>query len=255
MMKLGMLLALPEAWEPEKNMQKLEKMAEDAAAKGVDLLMTCEGYLDGYCSAKTGIAEKLTGELRERFESMAQPNDSIYLKRASEICKKHHMGLIFGLMTLEDGKIYNTAVLFDVNGEEIGRYHKTHLYAHDVNYDPGHNFPVFDTRWGKIGMLICADRRWPEAARSLRVQGAEMLLIPTWGFHGPNNTCFMRTRAYENECWLAFCHPLLSFICNPKGEVEAGLQSSEEGILVHDIDPTRCGHDMYDMRRTDIYVL
>ena len=158
-----------------------------------------------------------------------------------------------GLTTSEEGKYYNTAILFGSDGQEIGRYHKSHLYVHDLNYEPGNDFPVYDTPWGKIGMLICADRRWPEAARSLRVRGAEMILIPTYGMRHETNTMWMRTRAYENECFLAFCHPNVSYICNPEGDIDAWLESNVPGLLVHDIDNSRCLHEMFDMRRTYIY--
>ena len=252
-MRLGMLRVMPEPWNPEGNMAVLEAMVKEAADKVVDVLMTCECFLDGYCVSKTGVPGRMSGELRERFESMAQPEDSPYLQKASQLCQQYSIGMIFGLSTLEDGKIYNTAVLFGKDGREIGRYHKSHLYVHDLNYEPGNDFPVYDTPWGKIGMLICADRRWPEAARTLRVRGAEMILIPTYGMRHEVNTMWMRTRAYENECYLAFCHPNVAYICNPLGEIDAWLESNVPGILVHDIDPAKCRHEMFDMRRTDIY--
>lgn len=252
-MRLGMMRVTPEAWNPEANMAILESMAQEAADKGVDLLMMGECFLDGYCVAVDGLDGRFTGELRERFESMAQKADSPYIARAKALCRKHNMGMIFPLSTWENGEVYNTALLLDRNGEEIGRYHKTHLYSQDLNYAPGEDFPVFDTEWGKIGMLICADRRWPEAARTLRVRGAQMLLIPTYGMRGEANTAWMRTRAYENECYLAFCHPHVGYICNPDGEVEAYLESNVPGILVHDITPRPAQEQMFYLRRTDIY--
>ncbi|NLI22204.1 MAG: carbon-nitrogen hydrolase family protein [Clostridiales bacterium] len=252
-MRLGLLRATPDPWDPESNMELLERMAPEMAAKGVELLVTCECFLDGYCADRTNVKEKFSGELRRRFESMAQPDGCEAVRRAGELCMRLRMGMVLGLSTLENGLIYNTALLLGPDGKEIGRYHKTHLYEQDLNYEPGNGFPVFQTPWGPVGLLICADRRWPEAGRALRVGGAELILIPTYGMRHEANTCWMRTRAYENECYVAFCHPASALICNPAGEVEAQLLSNVPGILAHDVNLQKCGHEMLDLRRTDIY--
>ncbi len=252
-MRLGLLRATPEPWNPKANVGALESAAPAAAAAGVELLATCECFLDGYCADRTDVKERFTGALRARFEAMAQPDDGEPVKQVRALCKKLRMGMVLGLSTLEGGLIYNTALLLGPDGNEIGRYHKTHLYEQDLNYAPGGGFPVFDTPWGKIGLLVCADRRWPEAARALRLGGAELIVIPTYGMRHEANTCWMRTRACENECFIAFCHPETAFVCNPAGDVEARLESNVPGILVHDADLSRCGHEMLDLRRTDLY--
>ena len=109
----------------------------------------------------------------------------------------------------------------------------------------------------KIGMLICADRRWPEAARSLKKQGAEMILIPTYGVHHARNLAWMCTRAYENECWLAFAHPNQSFIIDPEGYVDAFLTGNVSSILIHDFAPSKSeslARGMFSLRRPDLYI-
>lgn len=253
-MRIGLMRVMPEPWNLESNMSTLEKSMQEAASKGVELLMTCECFLDGYCVSKTGVRGRMEGELRLRFESMVQDKNSAYLSRVSQLCREYGMGLILGVSTLEEGKIYNTAIFYGTDGEEIGRYHKTHLYSHDLNYVPGEAFRVFETRWGRLGILICADRRWPEAARTLRVRGAQMILLPTYGMRHEANTMWMRTRAYENECWLAFCHPDVGYICDANGDIAAWLESNVPGILVHDIDlSVGANEKMFDLRGRDIY--
>ena len=245
-MRIGLMKAMPEFYNLRRNMDTLKIMAEKAAVEGVELLMTCECYLDGYCA-------KLEQTDQVKLRSVALADDSDLLAEARDLCARLHMGLILGYSSLQTEGVLNTALLIGPDGREIGRYHKTHLYAHDTKYMPGQGFPVYDTPWGRIGMLICADRRWPEASRELKKKGAEMILIPTYGMHHERNMEWMCTRAYENECYLAFAHPEQSFICNPSGVVEARLDSNRPGILVHDIDISACSNDMFSLRRTDLY--
>ena len=101
--------------------------------------------------------------------------------------------------------------------------------------------------------MICADRRWPETARTLRLQGAKLILNPTYGFRGDFNTTMMRTRAYENQCFIAFTHPTEGLVTNPKG----GVQAQEEGgpgVLIVDIDLTKAKNDNHIRdRRPELY--
>jgi len=254
-MRLGILRMVPKAWDPEYNFKAFEPMARKAAAEGVEVLVTCECFLDGYSAQFGTVNERFTGEEYERFLSVSQKDDSPYLVQLRALCKELHMGVVFGYSSLTENGVKNTALFLDQEGEEIGRYHKTHWeeHDHDDNFVKGDSLPVFDTKWGRVGLLICADRRWPEAARTLRCKGAQILLIPTYGGRGEDNTCWMRTRAFENEFFLAFCHPTISYICNPQGYVEACLESNVPGILVHDIDLSQCNDEMFRVRRTDLY--
>jgi len=245
-MRLGLLKVVPKYFEIEYNLEMLRKMVKRAVEDGVELLVTCETYLDGYCA-------HLPGMTLERLTSVAQKDDSPILSEVRQLCRDNKIGMIFGYSSITDAGIKNTAMLIGDDGCEIGRYDKTHLLYHDEIYAGGEGFPVFETKWGRIGMLICADRRWPEAARALRCNGAEMILIPTYGFHNDLNRWLMCARSYENECFVAFAHPEQSFICNPDGRIEAYLESSTPGILVHDIDVSKCKKEMFSYRRTDLY--
>ena len=114
-----------------------------------------------------------------------------------------------------------------------------------------------------VGIVICADRRWPENIRCLALQGAQIILNPTWGFKGDLNTAIIRTRAYENGIPVCFTHPTQSLICDGRGEVVALLESSGPGVLVHDLDlawkpakppkPDRAWSHPSTFRRPDLY--
>ncbi len=246
-MRIGLLQTTPRDLDPAYNAAFLEKMARRAAEDGVELLMTCECYMDGYCA-------RLEEVDAARLRTVALPADSPYLARVRALCRELKMGMILGYTALEGDEMKNTALLLGPDGEEIGRYCKMHLHAHDKKFAPGDSFPVFDTPWGRVGMLICADRRWPEAARSLRIQGAEMILIPTYGVCHERNFAWMCTRAYENECYLAFCHPQQSFVFDSGGHVLSFLQTNVPSVLVCDIDVENRDSGMFELRRTDAYV-
>jgi len=99
---------------------------------------------------------------------------------------------------------------------------------------------VFDSPWGKLGVLICFDRQFPEAARALALAGALLLAVPSNGMYGGINDHMMMTRAYENAAYLAFAHPLDSLIISPGGRViAANEEAGREEVVVRRIDLTR----------------
>ncbi|MEK7409213.1 MAG: carbon-nitrogen hydrolase family protein [Acidobacteriota bacterium] len=228
--RLGLFSAMPVKWDVAANWRTFEETLERHAGQRCDLIVTPECFLDGYA-----VADKNWS--RERFEGIAQdPDGSPYLIRLRELARKHRAWILFGYTERRQDKFYNAAVLVDREGRHAGRYYKTHLQEHDLRFAPGEDLPVFETPWGKVGVLICADRRWPEAARVLRLRGARLTLIPSYGMWHLDNEWWMRTRAYENENFLAFAHPNVAFVADPKGAIVARLQSNVPGILVCDLD-------------------
>lgn len=139
------------------------------------------------------------------------------------------------------------------NGNIRGIYRKTHLLDHDTVYLPGKDLPVWETPFGTIGIMICADRRWPETPRTLRVRGARLIMNPSYGMHHIDNEWWMRTRSYENEIYICFTHPEVALVTGPCGRIEAKLVSSLPDVLVHDIDMADMPDVMYRHRRPDLY--
>jgi predicted amidohydrolase len=107
--------------------------------------------------------------------------------------------------------------------------------------------------------MICADRRWPETARTLRLQGARLILNPTYGFFNDLNVAMMRTRSYENQCFIAFTHPQQSLVTDPRGAVVARqdaqeAEAREPHVLLCDIDMSQAKDDNHlQDRRPEIY--
>jgi predicted amidohydrolase len=102
--------------------------------------------------------------------------------------------------------------------------------------------------------MICADRRWPEVARCLRLQGARLILNPTYGWRGNFNTAMMRTRAFENQCFIVFTHPLESLVTGPNGQVLTSEAGKNPGIFITGVDLAKALDDNHLRdRRPEIY--
>ena len=246
--RVGLIKFMPKKWNLKYNWGQFEKLAVRTAEEGVQLICTSECMLDGYVpTLKKSWSKK---RFREISQSLTGDN---YLRRAKELARECKVHIIFGFTELGKGGSYNSAALIDDKGKLSGCYHKTHLPAQDVKFLPGKGLPVFDTSLGKIGILICADRWWPEAARTLLIKGAELIMIPMYGSWDINNEWAMRTRSTENECFLCVIDPNVAFICDPAGNLLAKLQSNVPDVLVHDIDMSVIPKFRMGLRRPDIY--
>ncbi|MCB9770541.1 MAG: hypothetical protein H6752_20270 [Candidatus Omnitrophica bacterium] len=248
LLTIGQLRGVPPKWEVEKNFQTFLDILPEASQKGVDVLITPECWLDGYAAPdKTSTPEKL--------REVAQDLDtSPYLARVAKEADERDMYICFGFTSLEHGCIYNTAALWDRDGKLVGVYHKTHLQTHDLQYSFGEALPVWDTEFGPVGTMICADRRWPETARTLRVKGAKLILNPTYGMCHLENEWWMRTRGYENQCYIAFTHPKVGFVVGPKGEIVGKGEGEEPALNVVEIDLSKAKDDNHIRdRRPELY--
>lgn len=251
--RLALLRAVPVKWDLDANFKTFLSGVDLAVEQKAELLITPECWLDGYASPAADSTP-------ERIRGIAQDLDSSpYLAKVAALSRKHRLSICFGFTSLEDGQAYNAAGLWDAGGKLVGVYHKTHLQTHDLQYAPGRGLPVWPTAWGKVGIMICADRRWPETARTLRLQGAKLILNPTYGMRNDLNEAMMRTRSYENQCFIAFAHPQQSLVTDPDGRViakenAAASEQSIPRILICDIDLSRAKDDNHlKDRRPEIY--
>ncbi len=245
--RLGLFTSVPVKWDLEANWRTFEQTAMEHAKDGVDLVVTPECFLDGYVAAAKDWEAK-------RFASIAQDVEtSPYIARLRGLASKLRTYIVLGFTEKSAGRIYDSALLVDRAGATVAIYHKTHLQNHDLRFSPGNDLPVFDTEWGKMGMLICADRRWPEPARVLRLKGARMILIPSYGMWHLDNEWWMRTRSYENENFLAFTHPQVAFVADPRGQLLAKLQTNVPAMLVCDVDLAQIRETDIRDRRPELY--
>jgi predicted amidohydrolase len=166
--------------------RQFEPFLEDAARQDVDLLVlpetiTCTGNGLSYADA----AEKIPGPSTDYFANLA---------------KKHELHLVVGLVERDAPLMYNTAVLIGPDGALIGKYRKVALPRTEIEAGvaPGHEYPVFETKLGKIGMMVCYDGFFPEVARQLALNGAEIIAFPVAGC----NPRLAAARACENHVYV-----------------------------------------------------
>ena len=247
-LRIGMLKAMPGKWDVEGNWAVFEQEFKRHRGDDLDVLITPECFLDGYA-----VTEK-NWTLR-KFTKVAQDMaTSPYIRSLRQMARRAKTQVVFGFTELVDGYFYNCAVLVGADGNIIGKYHKTHLQSWDRHFAPGQDLPVFDLGKTCAGVVICADRKWPESIRTLRLKGAEICLMPTYGAWGLENEWWMRTRSFENQMFICFTHPVEALITNPQGGLEAKLQSNATDVLVHEIDLAEVGDDNHlQDRRPELY--
>lgn len=171
---------------PLENCRLFEPLIAEAASKKADLIVLPE-TLTYYSLGKSfvDVAETIPGPSTQYFGSLA---------------KKHNLYIVAGLVEREKHLIYNVAVLLGPDGEIVGKYRKVSLPRGEIaaGIAPGHEYPVFETRFGKVGMMVCYDGFFPEPAHQLTMRGAEVIAWPVWGC----NPLLAQARAVENHVYL-----------------------------------------------------
>jgi len=201
----------------------------------------------------------------------------------AETAKKYKVCLVGGSMPELDeaGHIYNTCFIFNDNGVQIGRHRKMHLFDIDIpggqrfmeseTLTPGDAITVVDTAWGKIGVMICFDMRFPELARLMALAGVSIVIIPA-AFNmttGPAHwEITLRMRAVDNQIYVMACAPARdekgkyvsygnSMAVSPWGNV-LGRLDAEADILLRELDMDQVAVirrqlPLLSARRSDLY--
>jgi predicted amidohydrolase len=171
---------------PMDNCRQFEPLIAEAARQRADLVVLPE-TLTYYGLGKSylDVAEPIPGASTDYFGGLA---------------KKHNMYVVAGLLERDKHLIYNVAVLLGPDGKIAGKYRKVSLPRDEVagGIAPGNEYPIFDTRFGKLGIMICYDGFFPEVARQLTNKGAEVIAWPVWGC----NPALAVARACENHVYL-----------------------------------------------------
>jgi len=222
---------VPEKWEKEVNWNRIKTMVRRAANEGgAKVVVTPEGILDGYVINEVNkIKEKKEKEkIVKKFKKLAEPIDGHYIQEACKLADELDIFFVLGFLESRNEKLFNTAILIDPEGDIIGRYSKTHFaQGYEINpevYTAGDEYPVFNTPFGKVGIIICYDRQLPEPARIMATKGAQILIVPAYGSYTDEhgwNTIMMRTRAYENRFPVIFCNPYQSLIIDRNGNIKS----------------------------------
>lgn len=248
-LRVASAAVLPEKWDKETNWKRVEKMVREAVEMGgAELVVTPEGVLEGYVINEVNAVEKpgKKKKILEKFKNIAEPVNGEYINKTCNLSNELNIYLVFGFLEERNSKLYNSVILIDPEGDIIGRYSKTHFaQGYDINpdvYTAGDEYPVFDTPFGKVGMIICYDRQLPEPARIMALKGAQVLFVPAYGGYTEEtgwNTVLMRTRAYENEFPVVFCNPFQSLLIDDDGDIRAFGNAGEIVYYNINTDPKR----------------
>jgi predicted amidohydrolase len=152
------------------------------------------------------------------FESKAERIPGPSTDAVAAVARAQRVNIVFGMIEKEGSQLFNTAVLIDRRGTIIGKHRKVQLPLSDAaqGITPGSAVEVFDTDFGRVGILICQDASFPEPAREAALQGAEILLVPIWG----GKKTLLHARAVENGIHLAASgYDYASEVVNPLGTV------------------------------------
>ena len=277
---LGLIQAKADS-DPATNLQATLAKVEQAAANGANIVCTQELFATEYfCQSEHHdnfrLAETIPGDTTEAFQSLA---------------KRCGIVIIVSLFEKRSAGVYhNSAAVIDADGSLLGIYRKIHipddpLYHEKFYFTPGDlGFRAWDTRFGKIGVLICWDQWYPEAARLTAMQGAELLFYPTAiGWHPSEKEKYgeqqrdawqtiQRSHAVANGCFVASVNRVGhetpvggdgiefwggSFVAGTSGEIlsQAGL---DESVLLLEVDlgtvdVTRTHWPFLRDRRIDAY--
>jgi predicted amidohydrolase len=165
------------------------------------------------------LGEELLNEGNSRtYASTAEPIPGPSTARLGEAARRHGMYLVAGLIERDGHGIYNTSVLIDRRGTVAGKYRKVYLPREEIEggLTPGNACPVFDTDFGRIGVMVCWDAEYIEPARALAFRGAEILLVPAAGGY----LSLLTARALENHVYVVSSgYDVESAIIDPNGTV------------------------------------
>jgi N-carbamoylputrescine amidase len=227
------------------------KLIEQAAKKKVQILCLQELFYGPYFCAEQNARWY---ELTERVP------DGPTVKLMQKIAAKHKMVLVIPIYEEEmTGLYYNTAVVIDADGKYLGKYRKNHIphchpgFWEKFYFTPGDlGYPVFQTRYAKVGVYICYDRHFPEGARILGLNGAEIVFNPSatvaglseylWELeqpaHAVANGYFVGAinRVGEEKPWSIGEFYGKSYFCNPRGKIVAQASRDKDELLVSDLD-------------------
>lgn len=233
------------------NVDKHLKMIEDAARQGVQILCMQEVFNTPYFCAE---------QETRWYEAVEKVPDGPTVKLMQEVAKQHGMVIVVPIYEEEiTGIYYNTAAVIDADGKYLGKYRKNHIphvapgFWEKFYFKPGNlGYPTFETAYAQVGVYICYDRHFPEGARALGLNGAEIVFNPSatvaglseylWKLeqpaHAVANGYFIGAinRVGHEQPWDIGEFYGQSYFCNPRGQIVAEAPRDADALVVAELD-------------------
>lgn len=246
----------------EKNIAKAEDLVQKCAKNGANVVLIQELFSNLYfCQV----------EDYDKFALAEEADNSKLIKHFQEVAKKYHVVLPISFFEKSGPNYFNSLVMIDADGSNLGLYRKTHIptgqcYEEKFYFSPGDTgFKVYKTKFGKIGIGICWDQWFPETARCLALNGAQLLLYPTaigsepvlvrdsmphWRNtmcgHAAANiipVCASNRVGKETAPNSEMVFQGYSFIADQYGNVVEEMNREEEGFRIHEFDLDAIDHE------------
>lgn len=237
---------LTSSLDKEANLQKAKAFIVQAKEKGADFVLFPEIYM-AFVKPGSGVLPA----------DVAEPLDGPFVTELANAAREHAIYVVCGIYETNpaaDRRAYNTIVVLDKAGQLVYHYRKTHLYdafsfQESAAITPGTEpYQVIETEYGKIGVMVCYEVRFPEISRQLALQGADFLFIPAGWVAGAMKEehweILVRARAIENTTFICAANQVgniftgRSMIVDPMGVIVAGA-GEEEGLIVAELDGER----------------
>ncbi len=250
----------------EVNLQKSLDYIKQAAENNADLVLFPEVQLTEFFP-----------QYRNRdVEAYKTDINSGIIQKLCESCKKNKIMAVPNVYLSENGKAYDASILISKEGEIIGTQKMVHIaeadkfFEQDYYTESDDGFKVFDTEFGKIGVVVCFDRHYPESIRTETLMGADLILIPTVNTKAEPTEMFeweIRVQSFQNSVFTAMCNRVgkegemdfcgESIVIDPNGDVIVKADDSEQ-ILYAEIDlkkaeVVRKSKPYLGLRRTEFY--
>ncbi|HEX6575994.1 MAG TPA: nitrilase-related carbon-nitrogen hydrolase [Gemmatimonadaceae bacterium] len=235
----------------QANIEKHIPLIEQAAREGVQIICMQEIFTGPYFCAE---------QTTRWYDSTEQIPDGPTTKLMQELAKKHSMVIVVPIYEEESpGVYYNTAAVIDADGTYLGKYRKNHIphvapgFWEKFYFKPGNlGYPVFDTAYAKVGVYICYDRHFPEGARALGLNGAEIVFNPSatvaglseylWKLeqpaHAVANAYFVGAinRVGHEQPWDIGEFYGQSYFCDPRGQLLANASRDKTELITAELD-------------------
>jgi N-carbamoylputrescine amidase len=235
----------------EANISKHIPLIEKAAGEGVQIICMQEIFTGPYFCAE---------QTTRWYDSTEQIPDGPTTKLMQELAKKYNMVIVVPIYEEEaPGVYYNTAAVIDADGTYLGKYRKNHIphvapgFWEKFYFKPGNlGYPVFDTAYAKVGVYICYDRHFPEGARALGLNGAEIVFNPSatvaglseylWKLeqpaHAVANAYFVGAinRVGHEQPWDIGEFYGQSYFCDPRGQFVANASRDKTELITAELD-------------------